>query len=472
MKNTLKYIFLLIGFSLISCQGLVDDINESPNQITTDELTNAELFLNGVLLANTVAQAGHLNRISAMWSGQLTGLASLYSNIYGYSISTAESVSTWSRIYVGVIPNARLMREKAPDDELLVGISKVVEAHAIGTAANLFGDIPYSEISQLEIEDPKFESQMSVLNAMLSLLDDAIADLTSADSRSLSTDIHFNGNATKWIAAANTLKARYHMHMKDYSSAYDAALKGIQSAADDMLYRPQGDPSVTEGDKNLFYEILEGSRADDIGTGDSYMMQLLDPNSAVSRNNDKTNETARFHYAFIDESSGSANKGVIAQFEPHPLITYRENQLILAEAGARMQGFDTGLTHLNDYRTYLNDGGYLNENFIDSTFLYEAYVTADFENGGMENMDGISTDMALLREIIEERYISGFGMFMPFDDARRLRKSDEAIAVPFPLNPGGTQHPERMPYSDDELNTNGNAPKEDPGIYTKTEVNQ
>ena len=61
---------------------------------------------------------------------------------------------------------------------------------------------------------------------------------------------------------------------------------------------------------------------------------------------------------------------------------------------------------------------------------------------------------------------------MPFDDARRLRKGDTDVMVPFPLNvASASQQPERMPYSDDELNTNSNAPDE-PGIFAKTEVNQ
>ena len=62
---------------------------------------------------------------------------------------------------------------------------------------------------------------------------------------------------------------------------------------------------------------------------------------------------------------------------------------------------------------------------------------------------------------------------MPFDDARRLRAADGDIAVSFPLNvASGSQHPERLPYSADELTTNSNAPSDDPGIFIKTEVNQ
>ena len=164
---------LMACFMMFSCQGLVDGIDENPNDITVNDV-DPSLFLTGAMLANSSAAVGHLNRISGMWSGQLVGLASLYSNIYGYSISTAESVGTWSRVYIGIIPNVRHIRENLPNDALLQGISKVLEAQAIGFAANLFGDVPYSEINNEEIPDPAFDGQVSVLTAAITLLDNAI----------------------------------------------------------------------------------------------------------------------------------------------------------------------------------------------------------------------------------------------------------------------------------------------------------
>ncbi len=472
MKNIIKISFLLIALIATSCQDLVEGINDNPNKITIADV-DPTLFLTGTLLANTSAQAGHLNRIAGMYSGQLTGISSLYSNIYGYSLSTAESVGTWSRIYIGIVPNARHMRQELPNDNLIVGITKVLEAQAIGLAASLFGDVPYSQINNEEVDDPAFDSQMSVLSAVNSLLDDAISDLSSATSRSIDEDIYYEGDATKWREAAYTLKARFLMMTRDYSGAYAAAQQGISSFGNNMTHIPRGDASVAEGDKNLFWEILEGSRTGDIGSADSYLAGLLDPASGTYRGNDKTDETARGAYSYVFETGGSDNLGIIEQFEPMNLVSFEENHLILAEAGARTAGFATGLQHLNEFRAWLNGGGRLNGNFSDLSFAYEAYDAADFETGGMENADGMSADRALLREIIEERYVSGFGQFMPYDDARRLRKGDSDVAVPFPLNvASATQHPERMPYSDDELNTNSNAPADDPGIFTKTEVNQ
>ena len=470
--NSIKYFILIFAVFLVSCEDIVDGINDNPNELTLTDV-DPEFLLTGALLANSVAQGGHLNRISGMWSGQLIGFTSLYSNIYGYSISTVESNTTWSRIYVGIVPNMRTIRENPKSTPLLVGISKVVEAHAIGTAASLFGDVPYSQIFTEEIEDPTFDGQKSVFTAVIELLNSAIADLSGAASNSgLTEDIYFGGDAQKWLEAAYTLQARYYLQMKDYAGANQAAQNGISSPDGTMSYIPRGEASVSSGDKNLFWEILEGSRAGDIGTGDSFLMQLMDPSNEKSRNNTKTNEKARFNYYTIDESGGSVNQGIIEQFEPQRLVSYGENLLILAETATRNSGLDAGLTFLNQHREYLNGGGYLNSNFTDSTFLYEPYVAADFEVGGIENEDGIDATRALLREIIEERYVTGFSMYLPFNDARRLRKDDSDIAVPFPLNTSTTsQYPERLPYSDDELISNGNAPTE-PGIFTTTEVNQ
>ena len=470
MKNMFSIIFIASMLMLPSCE-IPTDLNDNPNEITLQDV-DPNLFLNGAQLANIMVQNSHLNRISGMFSGQLVGYTSLYSNIYGYSLSTVESNDEWRGCYTGVLTNVRHIRN-ATDDKLLVGMSKVVEAHAVGTLAILMGDVPYSEVGG-EIEDPKFDSQIVVLAAMTSLLDDAISDLGSASSTPESYDIYYGGDKDKWLAAAYTLKARYALIQKDYSSALTAAGSGISSSAGDMNFVPRGDAAVSEGDKNLFNAILAGSRAGDLGNRDSYLLALLnDTLTTTYRGNAKTNETARHNYYKIDETSGDGNLGVIERFEPMPMVTYFENQLIKAEAAARTS-FADGLGHLNDYRVWLASGGRLNDTFNDSaSILYEAYDAADFADGGMENLDGVADVDALLREIIEERYVSGFGTYMPFNDHRRLRGEGKTnLIVPFPLNTtAASEHVERIPYAQDELTSNSTI-DEDPGLYAETEVNQ
>ncbi|MGA0049264.1 MAG: SusD/RagB family nutrient-binding outer membrane lipoprotein [Flavobacteriaceae bacterium] len=472
-----KFRFLILSFLIltISCEKMVEGINDNPNDISVADV-ETKLFLTGGQLANIQVQLGHLNRISGMYSGQLIGFSSLYSNIYGFNLSTAEANSTWNAVYVGVITNMRHVVNTATNP-LLKGIAKVVEAHAVGTAASLFGDIPYSEAGNPEISDPKFDNQKEVYTSVIALLDEAIGILQSANSASISEDIYFGGNKNKWITAAHTLKARFYLHQKDYSNAFSSAQKGISSPSDDMKYIPRGSSNVAEGDKNLFWMILEGSRAGDIGNSNgnltSYHLQLLDQANSSSRNHAKTDETARFNYFKINSGGGSLNKGVIEQFESQNMVTYFETQLILAETAGRSGGVTAGLPYLNNVRSWLNSGAGVNDNFLNQSFKYLPFDASDFNSGGIENTDNVDSKTAFLREVIEERYVTGFGTHIPFNDARRLRKTDASFAVPYVLvNGQNPPYPERMPYADNELNSNENAPAEDPGIFLKTVVNQ
>ena len=474
MKKIIYTITLSLSLIFItSCEDILEGINDNPNDIIVSDVEE-RLFLTGIQLANVQLNCGHLNRIGGMYSGQLIGYSSLYSNIYGFSLSTAESNSEWGYIYVNIMSNTRHIINNS-NNQLLVGIAKVIEAHAVGTGASLFGDIPYSEAGNLEISDPIFDSQLDVYRDVIILLDNAISDLNSVGTGSISEDIYFGGDKAKWIAAAYTLKARFYLHQKDYSNAFTAAQNGIPSADGDMVYNPPG--NAGSGDRNLFWTILEGSRSGDIGNsdqGESYLIQMLDASNTFSRNNSKTDETARKGFYTIDSSGGVANKGIIEETQPQNMVTFFENELILAECAARNGNLSDGLPYLNNVRAWMNTGGHLNSNFQSEAYSYLPYNGADFASGGIENTDAVDSKTAFLREVIEERYVSGFGMHMPYNDSRRLRKSDTNIAVPYVLfdGPQSGPWPERMPYATTEINSNSNSPADDPGIFVKTEVNK
>ena len=158
----------MLSLSLIfitSCEDILEGINDNPNDIIVSDVEE-RLFLTGIQLANVQLNCGHLNRIGGMYSGQLIGYSSLYSNIYGFSLSTAESNSEWGYIYVDIMSNTRHIINNS-NNQLLVGIAKVIEAHAVGTGASLFGDIPYSEAGNLEISDPIFDSQLDVYLSLI-----------------------------------------------------------------------------------------------------------------------------------------------------------------------------------------------------------------------------------------------------------------------------------------------------------------
>ncbi|MCB0630390.1 MAG: SusD/RagB family nutrient-binding outer membrane lipoprotein, partial [Lewinella sp.] len=464
--NTIKYIFLVIFcFSAISCEQLVEGINDNPNEISSDNFDAGILLMKGIELANTSIQAGHQTRIGGMWSGQTIGLVLLYKSIYEYNLSAEETTNIWENAYQGVVKQARVLREQTADNPKggqYAGIVKVIEANTIGTIASLFGDVPYSEISDDDIPDPVFDAQTEVFSQVQALLTDAIADLSAATNSSVPEDLYFGGDTEKWIKVAHTLKARLYIYTREYDKAYQEALQGITASDEALTYTP---PNIGNGSLNLNYKMIN-ERGGYWGFTGSYLDQIM----TADRNNTKTNEAARLAYYRFDGNSANNNKGIAAPDRPMTLVGYEETLLILAESAVRTGKTDEGLGYLNDLRAYLASGSAFDKLNDTDELLYDAYVMDDFAAGGIENADNIDPTRALLREIIEERYVTGFTQLMPFDDLRRLGSKESDIAVLPPFNSStATKYPQRFIVAQAELSANPNAPS-DPGIFAETPV--
>ncbi|MGB4839667.1 MAG: SusD/RagB family nutrient-binding outer membrane lipoprotein [Saprospiraceae bacterium] len=469
--RTNKYIFILIIiFTTMSCEGLVEGINDNPNEISSDNFDAGLLLLKGIELANVSNQLGHLTRIGGMWSGQTIGTALLYKSIYEYNLSAEETSTVWEHSYQGVVKQARLMRDhtaSSPKAAQISGIAKVLEANCIGTLANLFGDVPYTEISNSEISDPVFNKQKDVLAGVQTLLNEAITELTSATNTTIAEDLYLAGNTTKWLKVAHTLKARIFTYTREYDKAYQEALLGIGATTDALVFTP---PNLGIGSQNLNYKMID-QRGGYWAFAGSYLDKLLSP-TGTNRNNAKTNEAARLVYYKFDGSAANNNKGIAAVNRPMTLVGYEENLLILAECGVRTGKVTEGLAALNTLRAHLAAGKAFTKVNTTDVLLYLPYVIADFNAGGIENATGIDPTKALLREIIEERYVTGFTSLMPFDDLRRLSSKEKDIAVLPPYNSSTiSKYPQRFIVAQTELSANPNAPT-DPGIFTETEVNK
>ncbi len=468
-----KLLFLACCLLMLpGCLSLNEGVNDNPNDITIEAI-QAQGFLTGAQLGNIQVQVGHLQRISGLWTRQLIGFQSSYLSLDQYNITTAESNGTWNRAYQSCLSQLRTIQEKGEGNPQLVAITWIIEAHAIGTMASLFGDVPYREAATVGISEPAFDPQAQVFDDLQILLDQAIEELSQLSIELfIPEDIYFSGDVAKWLESAWTLKARFYLQAKDYANAYTAALNGISSGGNDMRFHPINDANTDN--KNLFWQLAAGSRAGDIGNRKddqiSYLMQILSDTASITRTHGKTLEEARYDYYVIMDSDADANLGVAAATQSMPMVTFAENTLILAEAGARTQGFETGLLHLNAHREWLASGEAFPILNPSSDLGYFELDADDFEEDGFENIDGIDPERALLREIIEERYISGFGTWMPFNDARRLRDLEPDIAVMFPLQTGDCM-PQRFLYSANELDANSNAPA-DPGLCAQTPLNQ
>jgi len=449
--------------TLTSCESVVEGLNKNPNAIETGDI-EAGLYVNTPELALVSIVRGLDGRMASLWTGQIVGVAQFPLAYYNYQLT--ESTFGFSG-YADVITQCKHIQEAAPDNALYQGITRVLEAYLFSFYASAFGDIPCREVAT-DVEYPRFESQKSVLDYCQQLLDEAVASLQSVSQPSYRQDYIYNGNVQGWQEAAYTLKARIYLLTKDYAQAYQAALKGISTPENSMLFRPVDDNQTNN--KNYWYQYSQNAY---FGTENSERRQTFLFDVLDGRHNGKTDETARKAYYYIDPTNSSVNHGIASALQPEPLLTYEENLLILAETAVRTRSLDEGLTWLNHLRRYYDEGGAVNSYYAQYAYNYDTYTIEDFDAGELLNADGLQPQRALLREIILERYITGFTQFIPWDDARRLRGAGEGdIAVPIPLNTAtATAHPERFYYPETEMLANPNAPT-DPGLYSPTEINR
>lgn len=468
LMKSFIFLFIIIIFTQ-SCSKLVEDINNDPNNQTKSAY---QTILTGAEVGNILFQSGENARRACIFAGQYTGINRQHLGFDQYSVTTSDFDPLWNDGYIDALRNAIVTEQTALSENagpVTIGITQVLQAQTFGTLASLYGDIPFDEAVNEEFQNPMFENQSAVYSKIQTLLDQAISNLKQDTGRpATGSDIFFDGNSQAWLECAYTLKARFYMHVKDYGKAYTAAQNGVSSLNNSM----NGPHGTSAEDSNLNYQFfaIEVRQSDLIVS--NFMAGLTDATSPTYRGNVKTDERGRNSFYFTTNSLGvqpNIINGYAAQSAPAPLVTYQENLLILAEAGFRINGFDNGLSHLNNFRAFMSTGGYLT-NANASTILYEAYNTSDFASGGIENLDGISADNALLREILQERYITLFGQIEAFNDTRRT-ENESIVRVPITPN-NGSVLPQRFLYPQSEIDRNSNTPNPIPNFFDKTPINQ
>lgn len=456
MKKIVIYTLAsVLSLGLTNCNKLVDgyDVNpNSPQDAPSDQqLTAAELGLGFVM-------SGEAARTANMWAGVFTGADRQYSSINNYLTTSPDYDNMWFNTYYQTVTQARIVQQKAQsvNNKQLQGIAQVIEAQSLGTATDLWGDIPYSGIL-VPNTPPAFDAQATVYTGLQTSLSSAISNMGQNGVNPGSRDVFYNGDLSKWIAAAHSLKARYFLHVKNYASAITEAQAGISSTAGDMIMPYDG---TIGSAANPYYDFLDNSRPGYMSAEGAYAPQLLQ-----GRTNSKTDESKRFAYFYTTQGYFALDPNFVnGAFRPaagFPLVTYVETQAILAESLARTSNLTGALTALNNIRT---------ANAATYGGTYTAYDISDFATGGLVNptSGGLTQANALLLEVLREKYLSLIGQIEEFSDVRR---TNNLIGVPKNVSTAPSL-PQRFLYPQSEINTNPNVPNPIPDVYTKTPVNR
>ncbi|WP_342645544.1 SusD/RagB family nutrient-binding outer membrane lipoprotein [Mucilaginibacter sp. CSA2-8R] len=465
-------IFAIVNTSLLSsCKKLFNtpDINSNPNAVTDVDLPT---LLGGTMLGVSLLHEDTDVRIASIWAGELNGLARAHLGFAQYIVSSQNF--TWNPLYP-VAGQARLIQTKADalGNKWAKGIGQVLEALVIAKATALYGDVPYTQaFNAVQYPTPVFDKQADIYNALQAVLNDAITNLSSPTGSAYpAKDFIFKGDVKKWRALANSLKARLYLHTGNYAQAISFAQLGISGTDGDAL-TPHGTGIGVDINQN--YDFFAVSRIGDAGFDGAYLPKLMQ--SRIRSGNTKTDETALYNFYFrtgiTTPTSLDANTvdGAFTANAAQPIMTYFETQLILAEAQARSGANDEALAALNRVRAVLAAGTINGKSLPTAGRRYDAYTLTDFSAAGLANPTrAATTQLALLYEIISQRYITLLMQYEAFNDYRRLASAQPVVQLPIALY-SGTSKPQRFIYPQTEINTNPNVPKPLPGQFVKTSI--
>jgi starch-binding outer membrane protein, SusD/RagB family len=396
-------------------------------------------------------QEGGIPMIACQWMQQCAGVNGRFVQQQdSYSINAGTFDLNFSEIYsAGGLVSLRKVQAIVEEegDQVYLGIAQVLEALLIGTAADVWGDIPYSEALTDNPETP-FDEQMAIYTAIQALLDEAIGNLapSATGAGPGPADLFFGTSSVatqkaQWRAVAQTLKARFHMHTAErlggaaYTAARTAALAGISSAANDFRTTHSGATS----ERNLWVQFQNTSFGPDLVAGKRLVDLMLAQNDP--RIDEYFQENENDGYGGFDVTTGLTPGAEVSPLlgtgrsDPdfrQPIVTWEENQLILAEANYQLAG-----------------GG--------ATGIVAAQPFLDAVRGA----HGKPSMPATLQAIIEEKYISMFQTIEPWNDWKRTCLPQLTPAL------GRSTIPGRVYYGQTEEQTNENTPRsEDQNLFT------
>ncbi|MES2522114.1 MAG: SusD/RagB family nutrient-binding outer membrane lipoprotein [Gemmatimonadota bacterium] len=352
----------------ITGEGLTEDPN---NPAAADAL---QLFV-GVQASLMNQQEGQLPRIATMWTQQIAGTFNQQLNYGSQYILTEGDVDTfWNQSYAGggLLDLRKLQGlARTANDNRLLGLALFIEAFRIGTVTSLWGDVPYSEAVNADNTAPKRDPQQEVYATVQAKLDSAITLLgATSGGPTAAADVFYEGNYARWIRAAYTLKARFHMHTVErlgqpaVTAALAAAQLGINEAptsvAQALHNQAPGDFRPTHGntfnDGNVWAQFQLGTRQDITAAQQfiTLLQQRNDPRLAAYFDPAADGQYRGANQFGIAPAAGSSNLDretrTVLTFR-QPFITWAENQLIIAEAQFRLNNPGAALTATNAVRT-------------------------------------------------------------------------------------------------------------------------
>lgn len=265
MKNTIKIIIIsCLTFFYFSCDESLDEVNKDPN--TFPSAGDAQILSSSLGFLGYIVETDLNYSDSFVWSQYYTwGIGVAIGNSERYVSTAGDNDGYWQRAYANSLADLDYI-DKNSTSAAYRGVSKVLKAYIFQGLVDHFGDIPFTEALSGAIVDgsnlsPSYDSAETVIYpALVTMLDEALSELDLAVNGDIGTDdFIYNGDLSKWMKFANSLKLRILMRTSEVSPQ-SAAVQSLISGGsfietvDDMPFIPYTGAS---GDQNPMFARAE-----------------------------------------------------------------------------------------------------------------------------------------------------------------------------------------------------------------------
>ena len=465
-KQNIAAGFLIIIF--ISCEDFLSGplLDQNPNEVDDVSVVSAEALLVGSQVTIYGVLEGYLNRAVSMVMQQMSGLQTDYYRDYNCDPIDVNTNGRWTAMYgTGGLVDLNTTQQVAEEQEkyVLLAISQMWEALLFSTAADIWGDIPYSQAANSDYPEPQFDSQQDVHQSILNLLDEAIINFNNGQVFTLPTeyDFTYGANVEKWIAAAHTLKSRIYLNWAEVNSDYyqlalNEAEMGILDQSGLGDWKALHSAAIAE--RSVWFQFIL-SNTDYMGAG-KLLVDMLE------RDND-----SRLNIYFLgngsseivgvspgDSSQNASMLNITGHFgmswQPE-FISWYENSFIMAECYFMLGNDAQALSKLNETL----EG-------IEQNWIGRGFANASIPR--YENLNGEE----LFAAIMNEKYKALFLNIQSWSDWRRTEYPKFIDSDNNSTECGGAFDglgvPRRLLYPEKEKASNPNCPQND-DIYDRLE---
>jgi len=458
-KRKAKGLLLIIILStIISCTKNYDEINTDPNGVT--EVATPYLLTSALQKLITINSSLSYNKTMMMWAQLWTqrettnrcrydlSVESDWRNFYSYGLPDLNSIITF---------NSGENKEKYAtygDNNNQIAVAMIMKVWAFSLMTDTWGNIPYSEAFNPEINYPKYDSQSEIYPDLIKKLKEAVQLIDVSKPGFTSGDLMYNGDMTKWKKFANSLRARIALRLSNINpqlanSELNDALNGevFTSNEDNALINFQVEETYANP---LYLESIVQNWTFPTELLINRMKTLNDPRLPIIADQNSFNQYVGLPYGLgDDQSTGDWSEDTLSRLGaatrepdfPSILMTYSELLFIKAEAAQR---------------------SWISGNAGD---LYNQAITANLEFWGIDptaisnylsEPDVIYNSSNWVAQLGEQKWLSFYMQgAQAYFEWRRLQSPNLVIPTYAPLFNNVTEMPRRFFYPVAEQSLNG-----------------